>query len=310
MQGVILAAGRGARMGPLSDYFPKALLPVGNAPLILLHLETLRQLRVTEVFIVIGHLGDQIRAVVDAGRPPGMTVHYVEQQERQGLAHAVGMLEHRINGPFVLLLGDIYFEFIRLLSILNRLDGRVDARGEGAILATKKESDPARVRQNFSVELDRAGRVCRVVEKPTEGTVLLKGCGLYLFMPVIFDAIHRTPRSALRNEYELTDAIQVLIDNGAPVYDAGVVDWDVNITTPEDLVACNRHALRKERLEYLVGRGCNVAPGTTLDETVLGDDVRIVRPCRLEACVVLPGTVIDTTETLRGQVLYPGGVST
>lgn len=302
MQGVILAAGQGSRMGPLTEYCPKALLPVANVPLILRHLETLHQLRVSEVFIVIGHLGDLIRAAVDAAHPPGMAIHYIEQRERHGLAHAVGMLEEHINGPFALLLSDIYFEFERLLSIVNA----APVSGTGAILAVKNEVDPARVRQNFSVETDHTGRVTRVVEKPSEVTVLRKGCGLYLFTPSIFDAIRRTPRSSLRNEFELTDAIQILIDDHIPVYGAAIVTWDVNVTTSADLIDCNRHALRKAGRNQLVGAGCDIAPGTTLDETVLGDGVRIVRPCRLERCVVLPGTIIDSEATLCDQVLYPG----
>jgi len=301
-QGVILAAGSGNRMGALAAYCPKALLPVANRSLLTRHLETLRQLGVTEVFIVIGHLGGQIRDAVGDGRKMGMTVHYVEQPRREGLAHAVGLLEDRISKPFVLLLGDIYFEFSNLHLLLQRFA----TPWTGGVIAVRDECDPAAVRQNFSVESDASGRVARVVEKPEEPAVLRKGCGLYLFSPAIFDAIRRTPRSPLRGEYELTDAIQVLIDDGVQVYDAPVVDWDLNITTPEDVITCNRHALRQSGLELMQGSDCDLATGTTLAETVLGDGVRILRPCHLDGCVVLPGTVIGAEGTLCGQVLFPG----
>ncbi|MCF6286158.1 MAG: NTP transferase domain-containing protein [Candidatus Hydrogenedentes bacterium] len=300
-QGVILAAGQGSRMGPLTDHYPKALLPVTNVPLIVRHLETLRSLGIQEAFVVVGHLGQQIRDALGDGTAFGMALHYVEQERREGLAQAVGMLEAHISKPFVLLLGDIYFAFKDLVPLIEHFE----FHRASAAIAVKDESDPALVRRNFSVEMNDTGQIRRVVEKPTEVASLWKGCGLYLFGPTIFDAIRRTPRSSLRNEYELTDAIQTLIDDGRPVYGTPVVDKDVNVTTPDDLIACNRHALRAMGKPHLVGENCQVAQGTTLHETVLGDGVCIVQPCRLEGCVVLPGTVIDSAMAQRDRVLYP-----
>lgn len=302
-QGVILAAGGGTRMGPLADHYPKSLLPVANVPLIHHHLETLRGLGVTETFIVVGHLGDQLRQAVGNGSRWGMTVHVVEQGERLGIAHAVAALEPRIHHAFVLLLGDICYS----LSDPARMMEHVERHQADAVLAVKMESDPAPVQRNFSVEMDDIGRVHRVVEKPVSPTTLCKGCGIYVFTPALFDAIRKTPRSALRNEYELTDAIQCLIDSGASVVGSFVVDWDVNLTTPADLIESNRRVLSAQSKSALVGEGCRIASGTTLDETVVGHEVHIVQPCRLERCVVLPGTVIDTSGPLLDQVLYPEG---
>ena len=296
-QGVILAAGGGSRMGPLAAHWPKALLPVANESLLARHLQTMADLGVCEVFIVVGHLGHAIRDAVAAMDLP-VVVHFIEQHEREGLAHAVAMLEGPVSGPFVLLLSDIYMEYGPLAPLRNRFqDG-------GAVLAVREEDDPGAVRRNFSVTSDDIGRVQRVVEKPVDITSMRKGCGLYLFSPTIFDAIQRTPRSPLRNEFELTDAIQTLIDDGAPVYDAPVVTWDVNVTTPEDLIRCNVHALRAMGETTLTGPGCTVAPGATLHETVLGENVHVATSCHLQRCVVLPGTTIETPGDYRDRVLY------
>lgn len=302
-QGVILAAGGGTRMGPLANHYPKALLPVANAPLIHRHLDTLRDLGVTETFIVVGHLGEQIREAVGDGHPWEMTIHVVEQRERQGIAHAVAALESRIHHAFVLLLGDICYALRNPAEMMGLMQDHQAA----AVLAVKMESDPAPVRRNFSVEMDEHGQVHQVVEKPDSPTTLCKGCGIYVFTPALFDAIRKTPRSALRNEYELTDAIQCLIDSGASVVGSFVVDWDVNLTTPADLIESNRRVLTSLAQPTLVGEGCHIAPGATLHETVVGRDVQIVQPCRLERCVVLPGTVIDTPGPLMDQVCYPEG---
>jgi len=300
-QGVLLAAGHGSRMGTLADHYPKALLPVGNVPLIHRHLATLRDLGVQDVILVIGHLGGMIRAEVGTGAAWGLSITYVEQPERHGLAHAVGRLESHIDRPFYLVLGDIYFEF----EALDALHTAFETTGAAAALAVREDGDPAAVRRNFSVETDAGGRVRRVVEKPEQPATRCKGCGLYLFDGRIFDAIRETPRSALRNEFELTDAIQVLIDRGEPVQAVPMVTWDVNITEPADLIACSVRALARQGRSSLVGRDCHIAPGAVLVQSVVGDGARILHPIRLERCVVVPGAVVDAVDGLCDLVIAP-----
>lgn len=299
-QGVILAAGGGSRMGALADDYPKALLPVCNVPLIHRHLADLKTLGVREVTIVVGHLGAQIEAALGNGSHWDLKIDYVAQQERQGLAHAVGQLESRIDRPFYLFLGDIYFE----LDGVDRLRHDFEIHGAAAALAVRDDA-PEAVRRNFSVAADRNGRVQRVVEKPEAPETACKGTGLYLFDQRIFEAIRKTPRSRLREEFELTDAIQVLIDQGAAVCASPMVSWDVNITEPADLIACSAHALAQRGMSSLTGRDCQLAPGVVLDQSVVGDGARVLHPIRLERCVVLPGAVLDTSEDISNTVIAP-----
>ena len=301
-QGVILAAGGGTRLGPLADHLPKALLPVVNVPLIVRHVETLRALNVGEIMVVVGHHAAMIEATLGDGREHGVAIHYVQQHERHGLAHAVAALASHITGPFYLLLGDIYFDFTDLGAAARVFE----MEGAAAVLAIERDAEPAAVRRNFSVDLERGGRIRRVVEKPTEVDCRCKGCGLYLFDDRIFEAIRQTPRSALRNEFELTDAIQVLIDDGAPVYGVVMTAWDVNLTTPADLISCNVRALQAQCLSSLLGVGCDIAVGAVLEQTTVGDGARITHPIRLERCVVLPGAVVESAADLRDAVIAPG----
>ncbi len=304
-QGVILAAGRGSRMGPLADYFPKAYLPVANVPLILRHVETLRSLGVLQIVIVVGHHASMIESALGDGREQGVFLQYVHQHERQGIAHAVAALEAHITAPFYLLLGDIYFEF----TDPGRAARAFESNGAAAVLAVEHGADQAAVQRNFSVEIEPDGRVRRVVEKPLHTDCRCKGCGLYLFNTRIFDAIRRTPRSSLRNEFELTDAIQVLIDDGSPVYGVPMTAWDINLTEPADLIACNVRALEVLGQQYLIGHGCEIAPGATFHQTILGDGARIAHPIRLERCVVLPGALVGSECDLHCAVIAPGLVA-
>ncbi len=288
-QGVILAAGHGSRMGPFGEQWPKPIAPICNKPLLAYHLEHLKSLGIQEVLVVIGHLGERIIDCVGDGSAYGLKITYVEQQKRLGLAHAVGQLERHIHRPFMLFLGDIFFDVPDLHTMIEEFENHAC----DAVLAVKEESDPEAVKKNFSVYLRGDGTVRRVIEKPRHLENLLKGCGLYLFDLPIFDAIRRTPRTAMRDEYELTDSIQILIDYEHPVRAVRAVEWDMNITFIGDLIECCVHQLRGLGAQNCLGLRCKLAPGVELIDSVLGDDVVITKPVRLERCVVLSGVTLD-----------------
>ena len=288
-QGVILAAGHGSRMGPFGEEMPKPIVPICNKPLLAYQLENMKAVGIDEVFIVIGHLGHRITQTLGDGSRFGVRIRYVEQQQRLGIAHAVGQLERHVTQPFLLMLGDIFFEIPNLGSMMAEMESHRAA----AVIAVKEETDAEAVKRNFAVLLRDDGTVRRVIEKPRHVPNMLKGCGLYLFDMPIFDAIRRTPRTAMRDEYELTDSIQILIDYEFPVRIAAVVEWDVNITYTRDLIDCCTHQLRKLNKMSLTGDGCDIASGTELTDTVLGDRVTVRKPARLERCVVLSDVVLE-----------------
>src|SRR6186713_1916700 len=119
--GVILAAGKGTRMAPFSEHYPKPILPVGMKPLVAHQLESMSSLGVRDVVIVIGHLGHEVVRALGDGERWGVQIRYVEQEETLGIAHAVSRLERFVDRPFFLFLGDIFFETENLGSMLERL---------------------------------------------------------------------------------------------------------------------------------------------------------------------------------------------
>lgn len=107
--GVILAAGRGTRMFPFTTRWPKPILPVMGKPLVQHQLEMMKSVGIRRVFIVIGYLGYEVVRTLGNGSELGMEIEYMEQTEMHGIAHAVGRLEDRVQTPFLLCLGDIFF---------------------------------------------------------------------------------------------------------------------------------------------------------------------------------------------------------
>lgn len=300
--GVILAAGSGNRIQPLSFDMPKPLLPVCNKPIIQYQLEDMINLGIRDFILVVGYLKEKIKKYFGDGSSLGIKIRYVEQKEKLGIAHAVGQLEEYVNSPFLLFLGDIFI-------VPNNLGRVIDIflrKKSGAVLAVKKESNHDLIRKNFTVSLcGRTDKVKRVIEKPRYLTTNLKGCGVYLFDLSIFDAIRNTPRTAMRDEYEITTAIQMLIDGGSAVYVADVVKWDMNVTVPCDLFECNQLWLKNIGVKYIVDPTAKLHKRTKIINSVIGKNVVIKNPVTIKNSVILESTKINSSNDIIGSLISP-----
>ncbi len=295
MIGVILAAGKGTRLMPFSARHPKPLLPVLDRPLIEHQIAALRELGVRRVIVVIGHLGAELVRHLGDGARLGVSIEYVEQETTLGIAHALMRVEPLADRPMMVLLGDIFFVHDGLDRMLAMLE-----EGADAVLAVKEESDAEAVRRNFVAMEDASGRVTRVIEKPRHPRGRLKGCGLYLFRPDVFDALRRTPRTAMRDEYELTDGIQIFIDDGYLVRAARVIREDVNLSYPADLLALNVRLLGDEAR---VAESARVASGATITRSVVMEGATIEHPIALRECLVFPGATVTSREDVQRQII-------
>jgi dTDP-glucose pyrophosphorylase len=302
LTGAILAAGRGSRLMPVSDSYPKPLLPICNKPIVQYQLEYMRDAGIREVFLVVGHLKDAFEAAFGTGESLGLELRFLQQESQLGIAHAVYMLEKHLKTPFLLFLGDIFI-------VPKNLDGMVNLFFDmkaGSVLAVKKEKDPEAIRRNFSVILNENGQVRRVIEKPRYVRNDLKGCGIYLFDLPFFDAIRRTPRTAMRDEYEITDSIQIFIDDGYPVYVAEAVDEDINITFPEDLIICNYLELKKRGLKNMIGENTEIPSDCIVTDSVIGSDV-VISPTtkKIVRSVIFDGTKPGNLVEIESSLITP-----
>ncbi|MEZ6194205.1 MAG: sugar phosphate nucleotidyltransferase [Planctomycetota bacterium] len=302
LRGVILSAGKGSRIDPFNTRFPKPLLPIANRPILGHHLEILKGLGVRRVSMVVGHLMDKIIGHFGRGDALGLEIDYVEQRATLGIAHALAQLPPSVEGPVMVVLGDIFY-------VPRGLDAMVEqfrAQGEsGAVLAVMREPDHAVLKKNFSVELDAAGRATRVIEKPALPPNDLKGCGIYLFGPEIFDAVRKTPRTALRDEYEITSSIQILIDDGFPVTISECIDWDFNVTFAEDLLEGNLRYLDSHGLSSMIAEDAEIHPDAVVERSVIGPGVRVRTPVRIRDSVLLADTEIARDQDLERVIASP-----
>ncbi len=300
LAGAILAAGKGSRLIPISENYPKPLLPICNKPIVQYQMEYMKDLGIDEIFVVVGHLQEHFENTFGDGSRLGLKLHFLEQESQIGIAHAVSKLERHIHSPFILFLGDIFI-------IPNNLKKLLDIfydKEAGAVLATKIDT-PDNIKRNFAIRLDEDGRVIRVIEKPRYPPNNLKGCGIYLFDQAIFDAIRRTPRTAMRDEYEITESIQIFINDGYPVYCADVVRDDMNITFPKDLIMCNVHELHSRGLTSLIGNNVSMEDGVELVDTVIGDNCLIEGKPRFVNSLIFPGTKVKQQDLIENSIITP-----
>lgn len=302
--GAILAGGRGTRMAPFSEHYPKPLLPVANKPLVQHQIEIMRKVGITDILLVVGHKGYEIARVFGDGSHLGVNIRYVEQTQMLGIAHAVGRLESQADRPILLFLGDIFF----VPGDLNIMFQMFEEQHGGAVLAAKVESDPKAIQKNFAMILDDRGLVRRVIEKPRHAANNLKGVGLYLFDLTIFDAIRRTPRTAMRDEYEITESIQVMIDDGLPVRVAKCIEDDINVTNPGDLLRCNLLEARRAPGGRIIGGGSRLPPESVVETAVIGGNVIVEHPIGIRRSVIFPDTHVSAAVDLESVIVFPEGI--
>jgi glucose-1-phosphate thymidylyltransferase len=231
VKGLILSGGKGTRLRPLTYTSAKQLVPVANKPVLFYGIEAMASAGIREIGIVVGDTQAEIRAAVGDGSKWGVRVEYIEQDAPRGLAHAVKISQPFIgNDPFVMYLGD------NLLNkgITHFVDEFAREKPAAQILLARVP-DP----QMFGVAELRNGNVVRLVEKPKEPIGDLALVGVYMFGSEIFDSVNRITPS-FRNELEITDAIQNLIDRGLTVRPHIVEGWWKDTGKLEDILEANR----------------------------------------------------------------------
>ncbi len=239
MKAIILAAGQGTRLRPVTLTMPKPLVPVANKWLIAYAIELLKSAGLTDIGIVVNDLSSPICEAIKDGSILGVNVSYIVQAEQKGLAHAIGLCRDFVGeGSFCVVLGDNIFQD-KITSLLTNFEA---SEAEAAIVLGEV-SDPSR----FGVAEIEDGRIKRVVEKPKVPPSNLAIVGVYLFRPSIWDAIAKI-KPSWRNELEITDAIQVLIDSDRPVVPYKLKGWWIDAGKPDPIVLANQLVL--EELPY------------------------------------------------------------
>jgi UDP-N-acetylglucosamine diphosphorylase/glucosamine-1-phosphate N-acetyltransferase len=229
MKAVILAAGEGVRMHPLTYTRPKVMLPLANQPILEHLLIEASKAGITEFIFVVGYCDEQVRDYFGNGDKWGVNIDYYSQRKQLGTADALKMVEGLINGNFLAINGDIVVANKDITKIMG---------AEGTTLGIIKVED---TRDLGVVELSQ-GKVVHIYEKTEKPPSHMVNAGVYLFTPEIFGAISRTLKSS-RGEYEITDSLQLMIDEGRDIFHQEITSW-LNLSYPWDLLLANEYLLK------------------------------------------------------------------
>ncbi len=273
MKAVVLAAGEGTRMRPLTANLPKPLLPVAGKPFLRHTLEALRVAGVSEAAILIGWQGHRIRESFGDGEALGLSIAYEEQTERLGTAHAIGCMRAHVDGPFLSVNGDVVVSGDAMAAMTAH-----HRAVRGPVMALAEVPDP---RAFGVVEMDD-GKVVGLEEKPRRPKSNLINAGIYIFDKDIFPLIDKTAKSP-RGEYEITDTIRALMD-AQDVYGFRIPgDW-IDVGRPWDLLRANAALLAPLK-------GTNhgdVDSGATLvGEVAVEEDARVRKGAYIEGPTII-----------------------
>lgn len=291
MKGLILAGGTGSRLRPLTYTGAKQLIPVANRPILFYAIDALVEAGINEIGVVIGDTGAEVRQALGDGASFGARFTYIPQSAPLGLAHAVKVAQPFLGqDSFLMFLGD---NLLRggVRDLVERFN-----RGDYAASILLTEVDDPR---QFGVAVLEQDRVVKLVEKPQVPPSNWALVGVYCFSPAIHEAVAEL-KPSWRDEYEITDAIQQLIDWGLVVDAARVQGWWKDTGRPEDVLEANRLILEDliggiagevDAQSQITGR-VNIEAGARVLRSVVRGPVSIATGAYIEDSYIGPYTAI------------------
>ncbi|HVP92451.1 MAG TPA: bifunctional sugar-1-phosphate nucleotidylyltransferase/acetyltransferase, partial [Acidobacteriota bacterium] len=280
MKAVILAAGEGVRLQPITSTRPKHLIIVGGKPILEHCLSAVKSAGIDEVVIVTHYMGDATHRYFGDGKKFGLKIEYVEQKEILGTGNATSFAEPYVKDDFLLVYGDLIFSSNIVKDVIDTYNREKPAAAMAVVPVEKTEDYGI-------VELEDEKYVKRIVEKPKreEAPTRLANSGIYVFSTAIFDKI-REIRASDRGELELTDAISLLSAEKKTVLAIKIShdDW-IDIGRPWDLLEANRWALIREEHKvcgYIENGACLIGPVTVMETARIRSGAYIEGPAFID----------------------------
>ena len=277
MKALVLAGGSGTRLRPITNTSAKQLIPVANKPVLFYGLEAIGDAGITDVGMVVGDTATAIESAVGDGSAFGLDVTYIRQDAPLGLAHAVLIARDFLgDDDFVMYLGDNFI----VGGITEQVGHFRSSRPDAQIMLTRVP-DP---RQFGVAELDAAGRVIGLAEKPEQPKSDMALVGVYIFTSAVHEAV-RHLKPSWRNELEITEAIQWLIDTGHQVRSSIITGYWKDTGNVTDMLEVNRLVLESVQPGQLgtVDDTCEIIGRVMIDEGATVSGSRIVGPAIIGA---------------------------
>lgn len=284
MKALILAAGEGTRLRPLTSNIPKPLLLVAGKPFLSHLIAALKDAGIKEISLLVGWKSNRIKEFYGDGSAEGVIIEYLEQKERMGTAHAIGIAESAMKDSFLCVNGDIVVSASDLKEMIS-LHRKYGSIVMGAVTV----EDPSR----FGVIEISGEKLLKIIEKPKVPSSKLVNAGVFIFTPEIFQWIRKTKRSP-RGEYEITDSLNMIAASHNVIVYPLKEGW-IDVGRPWDLLQANEILMSKikKQIEGVVENGA----------TLIGDVV-VEKGARVRSGSYIEGPVFISKECDIGPNCY------
>jgi dTDP-glucose pyrophosphorylase len=239
--GVIPAAGHGRRLSslPLTRVLPKCLLPILNKPILEYVIENMKQMGVEDIYMIVGFKKEIIQEYFKDGADFGINIKYILQPNPNGIAHAIGLTRPFICEPFTVILGDDLTIAKSLENVVNLFWDKRSSGVEGVVY----EANFEKLKQACCLLLKDDGKIKNAEEKPNNPSSNVRGCGIYIFDPTVYEYIEKTPSTLPRNEKEITNTIKLMAEDNS-AYGAFINGVNINVNTMADLLEATKLLLK------------------------------------------------------------------
>ncbi len=327
MKGVILHGGHGTRLRPLTHTGPKQLLPIANKPMSQYCIESLREAGITDIALIVGGPGsNKVQEYYGSGQNLGVKLTYIQQDSPRGIAHAIRLCKEFVeNDKFIVFLGDNMLK--RNISDYAINFKHSDAN---ASILLCEVNNPTQ----FGIADVKDGVIKKIMEKPKDPPTNLAITGIYFLTPIIFDIIDRL-KPSWRNELEITDALQMLLEEGHKITYHMVTDYWKDTGTPQDIIHANKVILESMKPYFygkkeedvsisgnvmigentllkagskivgpvIIGKNCIIDSGAYIGpNTSIGDESKIAK-CNIEESIVMSGCEIDCDIKIKNSII-------
>ncbi len=297
---VVLAAGIGKRMRPLTYHRPKPMVYLLNKPLVQHVVEGLRDAGVEEILLVVGYMREVVERHFGDGSSFGVKVFYILQEKQLGTGHAARLAEDFVGDEdFLLTFGDIIVPpetYRREIELFFEKDA-------DAVIGVNPLPIES-VKQGASVIVDEEGRLLEIIEKPEDPKSDLNNSGVFVFKNEIFDYI-RNLRLSARGEYELTDAIRQLALKGK-VYTYRIEEYWSDVGRPSSLMEMTKFLLGRLGKNYLAESTAYIGEGAELDGVTVADGASVGPGAVLRDVILLPNSHVGAGAVLENVIVDEG----
>ena len=327
MKGIILHGGHGTRLRPLTHTGPKQLLPIANKPMSEYCVEAIKDCGITDIAIIIGGIGsNKVKEYYGDGSEFGVKISYIEQDEPKGIAHAINLCKNFVgDDKFLVFLGDNIIQ-----KSISDISKKFEIENHDALVLLCEVSNPER----FGIADVKENKIVKIMEKPKNPPTNLAVTGIYFLTTKIFDVFSRL-KPSWRNELEITDALQMMLEENNTVNYEMITDYWKDTGTPDDIIHANGEVLKNmksynsgkidDNVEItnnvmigsgttiinkskiigpcIIGKNCKIGSNVILGPNVsLGDNSKLSE-CNIQNSIIMTNCSIESKIKIRNSIL-------